>query len=347
MGLKILHSADWHLDSPFSGFKPERRTHLKRELLKIPGKLADLCRREGCDLVLLSGDLFDGAYSAESLRETRYALERCGVPVFISPGNHDFVAPGSPWTEEIWPENVHIFTGGMTSVVIPGLDCRVYGAGYRSMDCEALLEGFRAAGDEKYKLAVLHGDAVQSRSPYCPVTAAQVRESGLDYLALGHVHKAGAFRAGGTLCAWPGAPMGRGYDELGVKGAYIVTLGTQADVRFVPLDTPRFWDMELDTDKETLSAILPAVGNMDFYRITLRGSGDVEQPCGDFPNLTLIDRREEKQDFWQTAGEDTLEGMFFRLLREKMEAAGPEEQRSIARAAEISARLLRGREVEL
>ena len=36
MGLKILHSADWHMDSPFGGFEPEKQEYLKQELRKIP-----------------------------------------------------------------------------------------------------------------------------------------------------------------------------------------------------------------------------------------------------------------------------------------------------------------------
>ena len=31
MGLKILHSADWHLDSPFAGFTEQQRQFLKEE----------------------------------------------------------------------------------------------------------------------------------------------------------------------------------------------------------------------------------------------------------------------------------------------------------------------------
>lgn len=352
MGLKILHSADWHLDSPFSGFTPEQRDYLRRELRKIPGKIADLCIRESCDLVLLSGDLFDGPYRKESARELYHALERCGVPVFISPGNHDFVGPGSPWLEEKWPENVHIFTGELTTVSIPELNCRVYGAGYRSMDCPGLLEGFRAEAGEAYALAVLHGDPVQLKSPYCPVTASQVRDSGLDYLALGHVHKAGAFRAGSTLCAWPGSPMGRGYDETGEKGVYLVALGETAQARFVPLGTPRFYDLEVNMDERSLADVLPGAADSHFYRVTLVGSegepvSDLYRQFDRFPNLELIDRREKEMDIWETAGEDTLEGTFFRMLREKLTDADPETARCVTQAAEISAQLLRGREVEL
>ena len=60
MGLKILHTADWHLDSPFGGFTEEQRQHLRQEQKKLPSKITDLCLREDCDMLLLAGDVFDG-----------------------------------------------------------------------------------------------------------------------------------------------------------------------------------------------------------------------------------------------------------------------------------------------
>lgn len=355
MGLKILHSADWHLDSPFSGFSGEQRAYLKAELRKIPEKVADICRREQCDLVLLGGDLFDGPAGAESVDALRDALERMGVPVFISPGNHDFLAAGSVWFEENWPQNVKIFDKNFSFVALPELNCRVYGAGYTAMDCPGLLAGFRAEGEETYRIGVLHGDPMQLHSPYCPITAAQVRDSGLDYLALGHIHRAGSFRAGDTLCAWPGCPMGRGFDETREKGVYIVTMEERAAVRFVPLDTPRFYELEAATEEnaaDALEAVLPAGETGDFYRVTLSGSGegkleDLYAKFRHLPNLELRDRREAKADIWENAGADTLEGTYFRLLQEKLEQAPPEMERSIRLAAEISRKLLQGKEVTL
>ena len=93
MGLKIIHSADWHLDSPFGGFSESRREILKQEQRKIPGKIADLCLRENCDMMLLSGDLFDGKATRDTVELVKQALESSGVPVLISPGNHDFCQP--------------------------------------------------------------------------------------------------------------------------------------------------------------------------------------------------------------------------------------------------------------
>lgn len=354
MELKILHSADWHLDSPFASFSEEQRSFLRRQQRQLPERIARVCRREGCDLVLLAGDIFDGAYTWETMKLLRGALEECGVPVFIAPGNHDYYGPGSPWVEELWPENVHIFSGGLSWVDLPERNCRVYGGGFTSMDCPPLLEGFRAEG-EGFRVGVLHGDPTRANSPYCPVTAAQVGLSGLNYLALGHVHGAGGFQAEDTFCAWPGCPMGRGWDETGDKGLFLVTLSDTVDIRTETLDTPRFLEYRVDTGEDALAAlerVLPPVACGDFLRVTLTGSGAGELPelyrrFSNLPNLELRDRREAPLDLWEDVGADSLRGVFFRMLREAERSADPQTAGRVRLAAEISKKLLEGREVTL
>ena len=79
--MKLLHSADWHLDAPMLGKTPEQTAYLRQELLKIPETVTSLCREQGCDVLLLSGDLFDGAYSKESYLTVYRALENVKIPV--------------------------------------------------------------------------------------------------------------------------------------------------------------------------------------------------------------------------------------------------------------------------
>ena len=348
--MKILHAADLHLDTPFSGRTDAQVAFLKKELLQVPGKIAELCKIHCCDLLLLSGDLFDGVASAESVQALKNALKEVSVPTFISPGNHDFCSPESPYLTDLWPENVHIFTKPVIeSVALPSLDCRIYGAGYQSMDCAALLGNFRAEGDERYHIGVLHGDPTQSSSPYCPISQTQVAASGLAYLALGHVHKAGSFTAGDTLCGWPGCPMGRGNDEGGEKGVYFVDLD-QPSFRFIPLDTPRFYDWEISvttTAQDAVKTALPPVGNDHFYRITLTGECAPFQTSSlsfpQFPNLMLRDRTVPPADLWGCIGEDSLEGTYFRLLHDSL----AENEETATLAAKISRKILDGQEVVL
>ncbi len=350
--IKILHSADWHLDAPMAG-----EQDLQQALLRVPEQVAAACRAESCDLLLLSGDIFDGKPGTDSVRSLKLVLQELGVPVFISPGNHDFVTQDSPWLMESWPENVHIFTKPqIESVALETLDCRIYGAGFDAMDCGCLLEDFHTEGSERWHIAVLHGDPTQKNSPYNPVTQAQIGASGLDYIALGHIHKEGAMRSKGTLCAWPGCPMGRGFDELEEKGVLVVTLEEKAESRFLPLDTPRFHDWQTDilTDAEAaVAALLPAVAGADRYRITLTGEAEpvdlsaLAAKFSQYPHLELRDRTVPPVDLWGCIREDSLEGVYFKMLHEAMESGDEETRAQILLAAKISRRLLDGQEVQL
>lgn len=346
--IKILHSADWHLDAPLSGHDAA----LREQLRLVPQKLLELCREERCDLVLLSGDLFDGAYTQHTYEIVFDSLKQMQVPVFISPGNHDFCNSESPWMKEVWPDNVCIFQSPqIQSVAVPQLDLRVYGAGYTGMDCPGLLEGFTVRQQEKYAIGVFHADPTQVSSPYCPIKESQVAASKLMYLALGHIHKADSFTAGNTLCAWPGCPMGRGYDEAGVKGAYIITLDETAHLQFRALDTPRFYDLQCRP--EELGDLLPPVGSEDFYRVTLVGQGDtpdlaaLKTGYSRFPNLSLRDKTTRIADLWGSAGEDSFEGVFFGLLRQAADTKEETEKDDVLLAAKLSRALLEGQEVVL
>lgn len=356
--IKVLHSADWHMDAPLRQFDEPRRKFLRQQMLAMPGKIADLVRREDCNLCLLSGDIFDShSYTPEGVEAVRRAVRDMQVPVLLSPGNHDYYSENSPWFRESWPENLHIFKKQeLSSVAFEDLDCRVYGAAFTGPQCPALLEGFQAGCDERYALLVLHGDPLTADSVYDPVTAAQVREAGLDYAALGHIHAAGRFAAGAGMCAWPGCPMGHGFDETGSKGVLLAELDEGVSLRFLPLDVPKFYEYSVEAGDDPAGAVakvLPGVGSMDFYRVRLTGEvrGNVlerlEGKFEDFPNLTLVNETVPLTDVWESAGADSLEGLIFQTLKDAREGKDPQTVRELELAARITRRLLRGQEVEL
>lgn len=354
--IRILHAADLHLGARFRGLRPEKGAALRRAQRALLEAMVDLA--DGCDLVLLAGDLFDRPQGdGESVRALKAALAAMKLPVFIAPGNHDYISTESPYIRETWPENVHIFRRDrLESVALPELSCRVWGAGYTAMDCPALLEGFRARGEERYQLMVLHGDPESSASPCCPVTKVQAAASGLRYLALGHVHKAGSFRAGQTLCAWPGCAMGRGFDETGEKGVYLTCLEDPEDrVCLTPVTAFRYLDLEApgDNPEDGLMVQLPPNTAQAVCRVTYTGPADPldlevlhDRLKDHFFDLQLRDRTEPPLELWKSAGEDTLEGNYFRLLREAAEA-NPQNKEVLNLAARLSRMILDGREVEL
>lgn len=257
-----------------------------------------------------------------------------------------------PWLTEHWPKTSISSSGSLSYADVEALNCRVYGAGYKSMDCQGLLEGFRAEGNTRWCVGVLHGDPINLTAPCCPVSAAQVRESGLDYLAMGHIHAKGSYRAG-TVCAWPGCPMGRGWDETGEKGVYIVELEEAASLRFLPLGLPQFHSETavIRTDAlSALEAVLPAASQPGLFP----GDPDGQRQCADsqiaaaiahLGYLLLQGRNPGKPESVGLAGEDSLRGLYF----QKLQALSREEKTSdiASLAAAISMTLLDGREVEL
>ena len=256
--VKLLHAADLHLDSAFSALPPEKAAQRRAEQRLVLERLTALS--EGCAAVLLAGDLFDSArVYRDTLEALRAALAACRCPVFIAPGNHDALLPGSPYLENGWPENVHIFrTAEPERVSLPEFD--VYGAGFLRAEMPAMLDGFRAADPSRLNILVLHGDAENPASPYDPVSSAALAASGLDYAALGHIHRRGERRDGGTLCAWPGCLMGRGFDECGEKGALLVSAEKGAcRTEFVPCGARRYERLSVPAGDDALAAVRAAL----------------------------------------------------------------------------------------
>ena len=188
--LKIIHAADFHLDSPFSGLTPAGAVQRRREQRQLLERLAALVQARGADLVLLSGDLLDGdRVYRETVQALTAALGAMPCPVLLAPGNHDFYSGDSAYAAVDWPDNVRLFTGGqMEAVPLPELNCTVYGRAFLAPHEEGSpLSGFRAEGDG-LRLGVLHGE-VGTDGGYAPMTEEEIAASGLHYLALGHIHQ--------------------------------------------------------------------------------------------------------------------------------------------------------------
>ena len=169
--LKVLHGADFHLDSPFSGLKPDAAARRRGEQRELLARLTDLAREREADLVLLSGDLLDGdLVFRETVQVLARALGEIPCPVFLAPGNHDWYGPQSPYAALEWPGNVHLFTGPeLGAVRLPELGCTVWGAAFCAPRQSASpLRGFHAPA-EGVQLAVLHGE-VAAQADYGPIS---------------------------------------------------------------------------------------------------------------------------------------------------------------------------------
>ncbi len=344
--LHILHAADLHLDAPFAALSAEQARQRRAEQRLLLDKLADTANERGADLVLLSGDLLD---SAQTYRETAQvlaeALGRIDAPVAIAPGNHDHYSPASLYAAPIWPKNVAIFRDSRVQKIdLP--DCTLYGCAFTGpFRDDSPLQGLRAEDNGKPAVMVCHGD-VEGKGRYGSISREDIARSGLAYLALGHIHGySGLQKEGSTYWAYPGCPEGRGFDELGDKGALWVTIGDDNTVtaELLPLCRRRYEIIECDlTGKDPLAAVketLSRGSTDDICRLILTGEAQsldlavlARSAEGLRWALTLRDHTRVPQDLWTREGEDSLTGFFLRDMRKRIDAAQGEEKAVLEKA---------------
>ena len=344
--LHILHAADLHLDAPFAALTAEQARQRRSEQRLLLDKLADTAIERGADLVALSGDLLD---SHQTYRETAQALAaalgRIPAPVVISPGNHDFYGPGSLYAAPIWPKNVLIFReSGVQSVDLPNMT--LYGSAFTGQFRDSSpLAGFHAPDNGKPSVMVLHGD-VEGTGRYGSIPRADIAQSGLTYLALGHIHAcSGLQKEAGTYWAYPGCTEGRGFDELGDKGALWVTIADDNTVtaEFLPLCSRRYEIVECDLTgrdpAQAVAAALAAGSREDVCRLILTGEAErldltaLTQAAAPYRwAVTVRDHTRVPQDLWVREGEDSLTGFFLRDMRRRIAAAEGEERAILEKA---------------
>jgi len=347
--MRILHAADLHLDSPFASLNDEKAKLRRQESRQVLCKLAQLADERNVDMVLLSGDLFDGDnVYRETVEELTGMLESIRCPVFITPGNHDFYRPRSPYTKMLFPEHVHLFAAPEIRAVALQ-DCIVYGAAFwEEQEPEGFLQGFQVFEDDRLHIMCIHGDL--NGGPYNPMTKQQIAQSGLDYLALGHIHTySGLQREGKTFYAYPGCSEGRGFDETGEKGCLLLDVEKgSVQAEFIPLSMRRYEICTVDiTGKDAWQVISEALAvyrEQDVVRLVLCGewetpvdvSGLAQRYSERFFGFEVIDQTRKGEDIWSRAGEDSLRGLFLQNLKTRFDAAQTDAEReTVLMAAKV------------
>lgn len=360
--MRILHAADLHLDSAFAGLAEEKAALLRQESRDILRRMVDWANDHAVDVMLLSGDLFDSdrMYS-QTARTLAQALARFRGRIFVSPGNHDFYAPGSGYDAVDWPENVHIFTSRRPqTVLLRSLNASVTGAAFTAAEGWEPFDGASfSGGDAPIRLGVLHGEVTRGESKYRAIPPAEIEKTNLTYLALGHVHRcAGVQRAGNTAYAYPGCLPGRGFDETGDKGfLYGEITPEKVELEFIPFAPRRYQSVTADiTDRDPADAVRQALDpdcGQDVCRVLLTGSRRenfslsalTSELSGLCAALELTDETYPEEDVWARCGEDSLRGLFLQNLRARYDGADEDEKRQLLQAARFGLAALDNRDL--
>lgn len=349
--IKILHIADIHFGRPASGLPEHLRDIRRQEVRSAFSAAISMAKEREVDAVLIAGDLFDCTDTDKStVNFIKGEFAKIGhIPVFIAPGNHDPL--GSAYdalVNENCP-NLTVFGAGCTCKTFPDKNFAVYGVGFdNEVVSLPLLKKIKAENENLINIAVVHGE-IAANSDYNPISETDIAATGLDYIALGHVHTySGIRKAGNTYYAYSGALEGGGFDECGDKGAILGTVSKDVcNLDLVPISRRRYHTIELDvTGMTTFQEIIDKVGSLtgnkdDLYKIVLTGQRPEKIPPNVIENevgaffVKVKDLTRGAYDLKEISADYTIGGIFARNVLERMENADEAEKADLMRAADI------------
>ncbi len=248
--MKIIHCADLHLDAKMTAnLTKEQARERRKEILRTFVRMVEYAARNGVRAILIAGDLFDTRNISALVRNTVRDMI-CSHPeidFLYLRGNHD--ADSFLNKLEETPSNLLLFGSEWTTylygnVAVTGLEL---GPDNRSTCCNSLV-----LDQEAFNIVTLHGQIAGygGKEEAETIGLNDLKNKGIDYLALGHVHKKTTDRLDnrGTWC-YPGCLEGRGFDECGEKGFVLIDIDDgerSASYRFIPIAARTLYSVEVD-----------------------------------------------------------------------------------------------------
>ena len=285
---RFIHCADLHLGSSFTGLSnsdAELGQRMRDSLFEALDAIVEKAISEKVDFVIFSGDIFDTS-NETPLTRSRFAdaLAKIRVPCFIAFGNHDYKRR---WESSIpFPKNAFVFPEKLTKVkFVKNKKTAAYisGASFSEKHTSDDLTANAKGSADAFNIGIFHCnlDAASEDDVYAPCQLSSLLSKGIDYWALGHIHKREIVHED-PYVVYPGNIQGRNQKEEGEKGAYLVTVTDDSvtDMEFFRTGPILWRDIELDisgrTDVESLLSQLEEVEQGTMLRIILTGRGPLD-----------------------------------------------------------------------
>ncbi len=277
MALKIIHCADFHIGAPFSRLSPDKASIRREEIRMGFTSIVNKCK-QAADALIICGDLFDSPYPAESdVKFVKEELSSLGdIPVFIVCGNHDFLCPDSPFSDDGgFPQNVHIFSPEGESIYIESLGAVFHGISYSRKTAPEIKNEFSPQSG-KFNILCLHGD-LTTGSDYCTYTEEKIKAFDYDYAAFGHIHDAYSFNCGKTLCAYSGTPEGHSFADDRNIGYNLVEIDSSVRLEHICAAKRKYIHLDFDvtdfsSNADAGEALKEKLSGENLYKIHLVGS---------------------------------------------------------------------------
>jgi DNA repair exonuclease SbcCD nuclease subunit len=212
--LKLLHTADVHLDIDGYGADPHSRSQ-RQVNHRAFTSVVDLAIQEDVDLLLIAGDLFDSNRPSRDVVDLAiHELRRVGRPIVMIPGNHDCLNAQSIYRQvnlpAACPDLLLISHPNGERHHLPALHAVLWGRGMVEHEPSYRpLGGLPCPQGDAWHIALGHGFFMEDDGPSyrsSPIYAGEIRASGWDYVALGHCHAFSDVSQGQVTAYYSGAP---------------------------------------------------------------------------------------------------------------------------------------------
>ena len=294
--MKIIHTADIHLDSALGRHFDEKRAEERRnEILATFRRMVNYASQNGVKAILIAGDLFDSHKISPTARGAVISavMNHPDLTFFYLRGNHDegsFEKEFASGAGKL-PENLKCFGETWTSYTLSDNDTKVVITGAELSGKNASsLPGSLNLDPDMVNIVTLHGQetANQGKNDAEVISLPAYANKGIDYMALGHIHspKIATLDARGRY-AYCGCLEGRGFDEIGKRGFYLLDIKEKTvNAEFVPFANRTVYDLGVSvadevTSDEALEAVKEellraGVLEKDMIKIRLQGSVDMD-----------------------------------------------------------------------
>ena len=279
--MKFIHTADWQLGMK-AAHVGEAAARVRDERLAAARRVVGVVREQGAEFILIAGDTFeDNGVERALIQKVADILGSSHVPVYLIPGNHDPLTPGSVWEHPAWKtmDHVHVLREEKP-VEIPGgilCPCPVKDKRSRKDPTGWILSGEAGA----IRIGLAHGtvEGVPQPEPDHPIPRDAAARAGLDYLALGHWHSTAMYTApdGSVRMAYCGTHEATSFGERDSGNVLVVEIaGPGASPLVTPVRTGGLdW---MVTEKDIREA-----GDLQRVRQDIESQGN--------PGSTLIELR--------------------------------------------------------
>lgn len=357
--IKIFHTADIHLDSPFGRMAHSERMAARRHQREIFEKMMRYVKENSFDVLLISGDLFDTTDpSAETEECVIKAFSSLECPVVISPGNHDPYLRTPVYFKQRLPENVYVFSSDEIQVFeFEELGLQVCGYAFTASNTyeKNPLEGFEKPAFDGVSVLCAHAELDTPLSRSAPLSRKDIAERGFAYAALGHIHNFDRIiHEGESVIAYSGCPEGRAFDEQELGGAMSVTIadGRVSSVERIIFSERRYLCRALDIsgvsdDTSLLERVKEYIRAEGFdentaLRLTLTGEVDMSfTPDKSFvqngiAKMLMLAEIEDATfphiDVSELERDPTLRGAVYKKLKAELDSPDPKVRKIAAQA---------------